>query len=197
MFTGLIQDLGRIDAIEPAPGLSRLRVETVLADRSRVLGESLAVDGVCLTLVSREDRLLAFDVIEETLRCTTFGKLTPGSKVNLEPALCIGDRLGGHFVQGHVDGTAELLSRDVEGGDHLLWFPLDDRWGRYIARKGSVTLNGVSLTVAGIDDRRFSVALIPETLQRTNLGTIKAGTRVNVEVDLIARYLETLHPGEA
>jgi riboflavin synthase len=197
MFTGLIQDLGRIDAIEPAPGLSRLGVETVLADPSRVLGESIAVDGVCLTLVSMADRILAFDVIEETLRCTTLGKLIPGSKVNIEPALCIGDRLGGHLVQGHVDGTAELLSRDVEGGDHRLWFPLDDRWRRYIARKGSVTLNGVSLTVAGIEDRRFSVALIPETLQQTNLGTIKTGARVNVEVDLIARYLETLHPGES
>ncbi len=196
MFTGLIQDLARIHSIEPAQGVSRLRVESILADEPRVSGESIAVDGVCLTLVSLKDRILSFDAIEETLRCTTLGGLTRGSKVNLEPALCVGDRLGGHLVQGHVDGTLELLRRQVDGGDHRLWFPLDDRWRRYLARKGSVTLNGVSLTVAGVEGQSFSVALIPETLTRTNLGQLKDGALVNVEVDLVARYLETLHPGE-
>lgn len=195
MFTGLIQDLGQIGALEPARGVTRMTLRSALADSSRRLGESIAVDGVCLTLVSRAEGVLSFDVIEETLHCTTLGDYQPGALVNLEPALCLGDRLGGHLVQGHVDGTTKLLTREVADGDHRLWFSQDDGWRRYIARKGSVTLNGVSLTVAAVEDERFCVALIPETLTHTNLGRIGPGMAVNVEVDLIARYLESLHSG--
>ena len=192
MFTGLIEALGKVAAVAPRRGAKRLSISAVLPGGPFAQGESIAVDGVCLTVAEfGRDRFQA-DVIPETLSRTTLGTLRTGQRVNLERALCLGDRLGGHLVQGHVDATARVEGVHKTGDDYRLRIQLPAEIRRFIAFKGSVAVHGVSLTVSAATDTVFEVALVPETLERTTLSALRRGDPVNVEVDLLARYLDRL-----
>jgi len=193
MFTGIVQDVGRILALEARGGDTRLTVGVDRLDLSRTaIGDSIAVAGVCLTAVALEPHAFGADVSRETLTVTTIGAWRVGRRVNLEPALRAGDALGGHLVSGHVDGTAELRSRHDEARSQRLRFLLPEPLARYVARKGSVALDGVSLTVNEVGPQEFEVNLVPHTLAVTTLGELAVGECVNIEVDLIARYAERL-----
>jgi riboflavin synthase len=195
MFTGLVETMGRVAEVSRRGGALRLGIASSLPVAEMRQGESVSVDGVCLSVVdSRGDRFFA-DVVPETMRRTTLADVRPGRRVNLERALRLGDRLGGHLVQGHVDATAPLRGVHRRGGDYRLEVSLVDEIRPYVAYKGSVALQGVSLTVASVGHDGFEVALIPETLERTTLGALGRGDRLNVEVDLLARYLERLLEG--
>lgn len=191
MFTGLVECVGRVAEIDRRDGGCRLTIASSLPLESVADGDSIAVDGVCLTVAARRGDRFSADAIPETLRVTTLGALESGSRVNLERALRVGDRLGGHWVQGHVDATAAVRSIR-RGDDWRVEVELNEAIARFVAHKGSVTLAGVSLTVAAIGERSFEVALIPTTLAETTLGDLAEGDRLNVEVDLLARYLERL-----
>ena len=181
MFTGLVEEVGTVRSMEDG----RLVVESSIAAE---LGDSIAVDGVCLTVVAADGETLAFDAVPETLARTSLGDLASGAGVNLEPALRVGDALGGHYVQGHVDGVGTF--RGVDDGLH--WFDAPPEINRYVVEKGSIAVQGTSLTVAGIDDAGFAVALIPHTLEATTLGRLEPGARVNLEADVLAKYVEKL-----
>ncbi|MDR2453775.1 MAG: riboflavin synthase [Bifidobacteriaceae bacterium] len=184
MFTGLVEEVGRVVEAGPA----RLAVEAPLAVSDAKLGDSIAVDGCCLTVVELDGAVFAADVMAETLRRTTLGALEPGRRVNLERAMRADGRFGGHIVQGHIDAVAELTARS--GGD--LAFSWPPGLARQVAPKGSIALNGVSLTVVAVDAAGFSVSLIPATLAATNLGGLQVGQSVNLEVDIVAKYVERL-----
>ncbi len=183
MFTGIVEELGRLRAVEGQR--FTFEASAVLADTEP--SDSIAVNGCCLTVVDVGPGWWAAEVVEETRRRTTLGQLRPGQPVNLERAMRIGDRLGGHLVQGHVDGVADVLAPAP-----ALSVQVPAALSRYIAEKGSVALDGVSLTVTGVDDDRLTVAVIPHTAEVTTLGRVRPGDRVNIEVDLIARYLARL-----
>jgi riboflavin synthase len=191
MFTGLVQDLGSVRALENEPAGSRLEVETSLAAELSE-GDSVAVNGVCLTAVSVADGAFRADVVAETLRRSSLGPLSAGDPVNLELPLRPEDRLGGHFVQGHVDGTGTVEDVTVEGFANLVRIACGPEILRYMVEKGSIAVDGVSLTVADLDDEGFTVSLIPETLERTTLGGAAPGRIVNLEVDVLAKYVEKL-----
>ncbi len=193
MFTGIIQAVGEIVAVESIGGDARLRIDTGGLDLAGAgLGDSIAVSGVCLTVVDFSPGFFAADVSQETLSLTTLGDAREGSCVNLEPALTLATPLGGHLVSGHVDGVGSLLSMDSDARSTRMEFESPPVLSRYIARKGSITIDGTSLTVNAVEDDKFSVNIVPHTLERTIMGGYTAGTRVNLEVDLIARYLERL-----
>ena len=196
MFTGLVQEVGRIRAATIQGGDQRLEVEfgSLPAERLQP-GASVSVDGVCLTVAALGSTTFIADVSAETLRVTTLGSRQAGSRVNLEPALRAGDALGGHWVSGHVDGLAEVTgtSRDARSLRVELLAPRE--FARYIARKGSVTLDGVSLTVNDVNGSAFSINLIPHTLEVTTLGALAPGAKLNLEIDLLARYAERLSSG--
>ncbi|MDT8450460.1 MAG: riboflavin synthase [Wenzhouxiangellaceae bacterium] len=193
MFTGIIKARGRVASLTPTSAGRRLVVECgALPEFTLAVGDSIAVSGVCLTALEPEDRRFAADVSPETLALTTLGGLAPGDAVNLEPALRAGDPLGGHLVSGHVDGLAELLDVRPEGDNRRMRFEAPASLARYIAPKGSVTLDGVSLTVNRVEHNRFELNLIPHTLAVTTLGALEPGDKVNLEVDPIARYVERL-----
>jgi len=193
MFTGIVQDVGRILALEALGGDTRLTVGVDRLDLARTaIGDSIAVAGVCLTAVALEPRAFSADVSRETLALTTIGDWRVGQRVNLEPALRAGDALGGHLVSGHIDGVAEVRARFDEARSQRFRIGLPQPLARYIARKGSVALDGVSLTVNAIEQQEFEVNLVPHTLAATTLAALAVGNRVNVEVDLIARYTERL-----
>ena len=193
MFTGIIQAVGEIVAVESVGGDARLRIDTGGLDLAGAgLGDSIAVSGVCLTVIDFSPGNFAADVSQETLSLTTLGDAREGSRVNLEPALTLATPLGGHLVSGHVDGVGGLLSMDTDARSTRMEFESPPELSRYIARKGSVTIDGTSLTVNAVEGHKFSVNIVPHTLERTIMGGYKAGTRVNLEVDLIARYLERL-----
>jgi riboflavin synthase len=191
MFTGLVQGTGRVAAVARSEQGVRLEVATELASELE-RGDSVAVNGVCLTATAIEDGRFAADVMAETLRRSSLGPLAEGDYVNLELPLRAGDRLGGHVVQGHVDGTGTLASVKQEGIARLVRIACGERLLRYMVEKGSVAVDGVSLTIAAIDDESFTVSLIPETVERTTLGLAEPGTLVNVEVDVLAKYVEKL-----
>jgi riboflavin synthase len=192
MFTGLVETVGRVVEVTRRGGALRLGVASSLAVAEMERGESVSVDGVCLTVVEcRGDRFFA-DVVQETMRRSTLSDVRPGRRVNLERSLRVGDRVGGHLVQGHVDATATVRAVRRQVGDYRLDIDFVPEIRPYLAFKGSVALQGVSLTVAGLSRDGFAVALVPETLERTTLGDLRTGDRVNVEVDLLARYLERL-----
>jgi riboflavin synthase len=184
--------MGEVVEIRPRSGSKRIGLDCPWPIEQMERGESVAVDGACLTVTELRAGRFYADVIAETLSRTTLGRLRPGQQVNLERALRLGDSLGGHLVQGHVDGVVRVREIRRRGDDHRVRLKLTDEIRRYVAFKGSVALHGVSLTVADIDGESFEVALIPETLSRTTLGRIRAGDSLNVEVDLLARYLERL-----
>jgi riboflavin synthase len=194
MFTGLVQELGRVRSVESEPAGSRVEVETSLAPELSE-GDSIAVNGVCLTAVTVADGAFRADVMAETLRRSSLGPLAEGDPVNLELPLRAEDRLGGHFVQGHVDGTGTVEDVTVEGFAHVVRIACGAEILRYIVEKGSIAVDGVSLTVADVDDEGFTVSLIPETLERTTLGGATPGRIVNLEVDVLAKYVEKLTQG--
>lgn len=195
MFTGIIQAVGTVDRFDPVHKGARIVVDAGGLDLSDVAtGDSIAVNGCCLTVVEHDARTFAMDVSQETLDCTV--GLAPGAKLNLEKALRASDRLGGHLVTGHVDGVGEVLSAEPVGGNRKLVFRVPSALSKYIARKGSVTVNGVSLTVNSAGTDTFAVNLIPQTLAVTNLGALAAGHPVNIEIDLIARYVERMLTGD-
>lgn len=187
MFTGIVVEQGRV--VEPAPQLV-LDAPGIAADAA--LGDSVAIDGCCLTVTAIEGARLSFDAVPETLRRTTLGSLQSGDLVNLEPALRAGDRMGGHLVQGHVDDVGTLVSATPEGDQVLMVFEADDSVLRYAVMKGSIAVNGVSLTVATLEPGRFGVAVIPHTREVTGLGALEAGARVNLEADLFGKYVERM-----
>ena len=201
MFTGIVEELGRVVRLETVEDCARLTVEAPTVTQNASLGDSISVNGCCLTVAAMHGNTFTADLMAETLTRTTLGSQAPGDRVNLERALRATDRLGGHIVQGHVDATAEVLDRSH--GEHwdLLRVGLPREIARYVAVKGSVALDGVSLTVVDVVDdasptpgagASLSVGLIPETLLRTTLGTRRPGERVNLEVDVMAKYAERL-----
>ncbi|MGH2834937.1 MAG: riboflavin synthase [Solirubrobacteraceae bacterium] len=199
MFTGLIEDLGSVQALHQDDGGTTIEIATALAPQI-VEGDSVAVNGVCLTATELQPHSFSSQAMHETLRRSSLGALQVGSAVNIELALRADARLGGHIVQGHVDGTAAVTAVHEDGFARVLDFEIaggadDDHGGglmRYLVEKGSVALDGVSLTVSALREGSFSVSLIPETLQRTNLGGLQAGDRVNIEVDVLAKHVERL-----
>jgi riboflavin synthase len=204
MFTGIVQEIGelrRIEALAGAGGGADRRIEIACAAISRErleLGASVAVDGVCLTVAAHGAGSFFADVSGETLAVTTLGDRQAGARVNLEPSLRAGDSLGGHWVSGHVDGIAEVMSTASDARSLRVVLAAPATLARYVARKGSVTLDGVSLTVNDVDGATFGINLIPHTLEVTTLGGLKPGARLNLEIDLLARYVERLSsmPGE-
>lgn len=193
MFTGIVQAVGTVSRITPAEAGCRMRIDCAeLAPGSWREGDSVAVAGCCLTALAIDQAGFSADLSAETLERTSLGGLESRAPVNLEPALAVGDRLGGHLVTGHVDGLAEVVSIRPAGESRIFRFRVPEALARFIAEKGSVTLDGVSLTVNAVDGRAFEVNLIPHTLAVTTLGRLEPGHRVNLEVDLLARYLERL-----
>lgn len=192
MFTGLIREIGAVAAATGGPDGLRLELDAPETAAAARVGDSVAIDGVCLTVVAVDGARLAFEAVPETLERTALGTLEPGSRVNLEPAIRAGDPLGGHHVQGHVDGVGEVRSVEDEGEGRRIWFDAPAYVRRYVVEKGSIAVQGTSLTVAALDERGFAVALIPHTLAATTLGALRAGDRVNLEADVLAKYVEAL-----
>jgi riboflavin synthase len=188
VFTGIVQEVARVASLEGG----RLVVQAPATAASTRVGDSVAIDGVCLTAVSVEDSRIAFDAVPETLRRSALGRLGPGSAVNVEPPLRAGDPLGGHVVQGHVDAVGTVRSVAREGDGARVWFDAPADVIRYCVEKGSVTVSGVALTVTALDDDGFEVALVPHTLAATTLGSLAPGDEVNLEVDVLAKYVERL-----
>jgi riboflavin synthase len=195
MFTGIVRELGRVAAIDGGDAGVRLRIAAPrTASSGMALGDSVAIGGVCLTVVAIDGSELSFDAVPETMTRTSLGRLAAGDDVNVEPALRAGEPLGGHVMQGHVDGTGSVRSVEPEGDGRRIWIDAPDDMLRYCVEKGSVAVDGVSLTVAELDDAGFAVALIPHTLAVTTLGTLSPGDTVNLEVDVLAKYVERLLP---
>ncbi len=212
MFTGIVEDLGEVEAVEHLGDFARIHVRSTVVTQDARPGDSICVSGVCLTvtsLIGSRPRPagesheppspaplgFAADVMGETLRHSSLKSVAPGTKVNLERSVRLADRLGGHLVQGHTDGTATIISRDPQEHWEVVRIGLPESVARYIVHKGSVTVDGVSLTVSGIADDWFEVSLIPETLKRTTLGLKQPGDEVNLEVDVVAKYVEKLLGG--
>ena len=199
MFTGIIEELGTVDSLSPGTDPARLRIRSPHVLEGIALGDSIAVNGCCLTVSAHEGELWSADVITTTLAATTLGELAPGDRVNLERCVRADGRLDGHIVQGHVDGVGEVVGREEDAGTTLLRLALPGGLARYVVAKGSLAVDGVSLTVAAIDGDEVTLGLIPETLERTTLGRRGLGDRVNLEVDVLAKYVEkltaTLLPG--
>jgi riboflavin synthase len=197
MFTGIVQGVGTVRAIEPRGGDVTLVIDTGQVPLAGVeLGGSIAVSGVCLTATRLDGTQFQADVSRETLSLTTLGERSVGSRVNLEKALLAGQALGGHYVTGHVDGVGRMLSRHDDARSVRMEFEVPAELARYVARKGSICIDGVSLTVNGAAGDRFDVNLVPHTLAMTTLGELQSGSRVNLEVDIIARYVERMmNPG--
>ena len=192
MLTGIVEELGHVVSLAHGPDSAVVRIRGPLVTADAAPGASIAVNGICLTVVELDADSFCVDVMAETLRRTCLGELTPGSPVNLERAVAVGDRLGGHLVQGHVDGTGTILARQPGDRWEVVTISLPGELARYVVEKGSITVDGVSLTIAGLDDASFQVSLIPTTLALTTLGTKQVGEPVNLEVDVLAKYVERL-----
>jgi riboflavin synthase len=188
MFTGIVEELGRVEAVDRSGDGARIRIATGLASEVSE-GDSVAVNGACLTAAAVSGDGFEADVMNQSLELTTLGELEPDSRVNLELALRAQDRLGGHVVQGHVDGTGAVASVSDDGFARRVWIELPEELLPYVVERGSIALEGVSLTVASLEDPRIEVSLIPETLERTTLGELREGSRLNVECDVLARYV--------
>jgi riboflavin synthase len=188
MFTGIVRELGSVASFDG----SRLVVTAPETAAGAAVGDSVAVAGVCLTVVDAVDGRLAFDVVPETLSRTALGQIETGDNVNLEPSLRVGDQLGGHVVQGHVDAVGRVRSVAPEGDSHRVWIEAPETVVRYCIEKGSIAVDGVSLTVAAFDDDGFEVALIPHTLRVTTLGRLEPGAEVNLEADVLGKVVERL-----
>lgn len=193
MFTGIVEELGTIVAIDELSDAARITVRGPVVTSDASFGDSIAVNGVCLTVVEFDDEQFTVDVMAETLRRSSLGALAAGSPVNLERAMAADGRFGGHIVQGHVDGVGEVVAVSPSQNWTVVRIAIPDPIARYIVEKGSITVDGVSLTVSALGDRWFEVSLIPTTLGETNLGSATVGAQVNLEVDVIAKYVERLH----
>ena len=192
MFTGIVEEVGTVRHIVATPSGSRIEVAASRAVERLAVDDSISVAGVCLTVIERDDRSFTADIVPETLSRTTLGSLTRGSRVNLERAATPTTALGGHFVQGHVDDTTKMLEWQAEGGGARLRFALPKTLARYVVMKGFITLDGVSLTVAKLGKTYFDIALVPHTAGRTTLGALQPGGLVNLEVDVLAKYVERI-----
>ncbi len=194
MFTGIVREIGLVEGVERGEGGARLRVGARLA-AELAEGDSIAVSGACLTVASTTAGAFEADVMNQTLALTTLGQFEPEAAVNLEPALRAGEPMGGHFVQGHVDGTGEVVDSTEDGFSRRVRVTVPNGLERFLVERGSIAVDGVSLTVVAASDDAFEVALIPETLDRTTLGRLAVGDRVNLEMDMIARHVERLVQG--
>ena len=192
MFSGIVEALGTVAALRPEPPGCRLIIREPKIAADTAVADSISVNGCCLTVVERDDRTMAFQAGPETLARTNLGELQPGSPVNLERAMMVGERLGGHFVSGHIDGVGILLERRDLGDWSNFWFSVSRQLAVQMASKGSIAVDGVSLTIVDSQPDRFSVALIPYTLAVTTLGPLKVGDKVNLETDLLAKYVQRL-----
>jgi riboflavin synthase len=197
IFTGLIIEVGRVRRVQKRADGAFLVIEAKKVLEGTRLGDSISINGVDLTVIEMTADSFSADASLETLKRSTLGELRAGNRVNLERALAVGERLGGHMVQGHVDGTGELVSATPEGNAYRLRFRFPRELGRYIAMKGSIAVDGISLTVAGLGDDWFEVAIIPHTWRETSLADLKSGDRVNLEVDVLAKYVERLMIGNS
>jgi riboflavin synthase alpha subunit len=199
VFTGIVRERGRVVRADGGPEGLSLELEAPETAALSGVGDSVSIGGACLTVTSVADGRLTFHAVPETMRRSSLGRLRPGAEVNLEPALRAGDPLGGHYVQGHVDAVGTVRSLDVEGEGARLRVDAPPEILRYCVEKGSITVEGVSLTIASLDETGFAIALVPHTLEVTTLGSVKAGDPVNLEVDVLAKYVEkfvsTGHPG--
>lgn len=191
MFTGIVEECGEVVQLKSVETGAELWVRSQFSGETE-LGESVAVNGACLTVTEVKDGAMRFDLLHETLRLTNLGDLEPGSPVNLERSLCIGDRLSGHFVQGHVDACAKVLDYEKVGQDHKLTVSLPEGFTHLMVHKGSICVNGISLTVAELDDDRFTLWIIPHTHEVTSLRSVSAGSKVNLEFDLLAKHIARL-----
>lgn len=192
MFTGLIEEIGQIAAVQKQGGAVRFTISATEITQDLAVDDSISVNGVCLTAIRVSPQKFDVEAVEETLRKTTLGSFRTATKVNLERCLRLSDRLGGHIVQGHVDSVGEVISFREQQGGRLLTIRLPADRMRYIISEGSIAVNGVSLTVARIEDNRITISLIPHTLGKTTLGDLYAGDSVNIEVDLVGKYVENL-----
>ena len=192
MFTGLVVEIGKIISLARNGESARLTLRATSISSQAQLGDSITVNGCCLTVTMRNGDLLSFDLLAETLRITNIGNLSAGAKVNLEPALGAGAKMGGHFVQGHVDTTATILDLSPRGQDHRLEIALPPEFAHLVVSKGSIAVDGISLTVAEVRDSSFVCWIIPHTLAETNLSTRRPGDRVNLEFDMIAKHVERI-----
>lgn len=192
MFTGLVEEIGTIAAIAPADGGLRVAIRAAVVREGLAIGDSVAVNGACLTAVELHPDGFVIDAVAETVRRTTLGDAQPGDQVNLERALALGARLGGHLVQGHIDATGAITAATPEGEGWVLRIEAAPAVVRYVVEKGSIAVDGVSLTVASRDAQGFMIALIPHTTAATTLGPDRVGSRANLEVDLVAKYIEAL-----
>jgi riboflavin synthase len=195
VFTGIVREVGRVASVDLGNGGIRLEVDAPETAAATAVGDSVAVNGCCLTAVSVDGRGIAFDAVPETLTRTSLGNLGAGARVNLEPSVRAGQPLGGHYVQGHVDGVGTVRTVADEGESRRVWVDAPPEILRYVVEKGSIALEGASLTVAGLDGDGFAVALIPHTLAETTLGELAPGAPVNLEVDVLAKYVERLLAG--
>ena len=192
MFTGIVRERGRVASVEGDGNGIRIRLDAPLTADAVAIGDSVSLNGCCLTVVEAASGTLAFDAVPETLSRSSLDGIEAGAELNVEPALRAGDPLGGHYVQGHVDGVGSVRSVEPEGEGRRIWFDAPSAVLRYCVEKGSVAVDGVSLTIAELDETGFAVALIPHTLAATTLGTLEPGARVNLEADVLAKYVERL-----
>jgi riboflavin synthase len=194
VFTGLIREVATVASIDGDGDGVRLVLDAPATARDAAVGDSVAISGVCLTVVGVDGGTLSFDAVPETLARSSLSRLAAGAQVNLEPSLRAGEPLGGHYVQGHVDGVGRVRSVEPEGDGRRIWFDAASDLLRYVVEKGSVAVEGTSLTIAGLDESGFAIALIPHTLDVTTLGALEPGDTVNLEVDVLAKYVERLLP---
>jgi riboflavin synthase len=192
VFTGIVRERGRVTAVDGGAGGIRLKIDARDTAARTEIGDSVAIAGVCLTAVAIEEGVISFDAVPETLARTSLARLEPGAEVNVERALRAGEPLGGHYVQGHVDGVGRVRSTEPEGEGSRMWIEAPPEVLGYCVEKGSVTVEGVSLTVAELGEGAFAVALVPHTLAATTLGLLRPGDPVNLETDVIAKYVERL-----
>lgn len=195
MFTGLVEEIGTVEGLTQLDDAVRIAVHAPKVTADAAPGDSIAVDGVCLTLVGNDGGVFTADVMRETLERSRLGSYAPGARVNLERALAAGQRMGGHIVQGHVDGVGEVVSRTPSAHWEVVRFTLPGRLERYVVEKGSIAVNGTSLTVSAVGEGFFEVSLIPTTLRETTAGGLAPGDPVNLEVDIVAKYVEKLVRG--
>lgn len=195
MFTGLVEEIGTVEGLTQLDDAVRIAVHAPKVTADAAPGDSIAVDGVCLTLVGNDGGVFTADVMRETLERSRLGSYAPGARVNLERALAAGQRMGGHIVQGHVDGVGEVVSRTPSAHWEVVHFTLPGRLERYVVEKGSIAVNGTSLTVSAVGEGFFEVSLIPTTLRETTAGGLAPGDPVNLEVDIVAKYVEKMVRG--